>query len=346
MIMLMAAFGAFAAEDEEKEDEKEGIASGFFNFEEESVVNVEDGAFDGFETKVKTLEGGVNLNLVDDIGLVLTPYAGVSDVKAEVDAIIDPLGDIHPSFKFDEATVYAGLKLALAPIDMLGLEFALYQTDYFGDKAANLGVAAGFGFSVGLSLNVEQAFLELEVADALEPTWSGNRTGKAYYTHLYNDFTYGLRFNFFNFIKDTLNTGLYIDGEFEVDADWGDDADDPKPHTGTEFTNEFNAGIVTNPIDWFEGYVGFKMMNENLYGPEVDLGNRKGIFADCNNKFGLKVGTTFIYKCVSFDLNWVGYFGNFAIANIDICDPNANWDWGDNGPFKQEITFTVGVALE
>ncbi|MBR6200032.1 MAG: hypothetical protein IKQ61_07220 [Spirochaetales bacterium] len=362
MIMMMAAFGVFAAEEEEEKDgeEKDSIASGFFNFEEESVVNVTAGEFESFETKVKTLEGGVNLNLVDDIGLVLSPFAGVSDVKAVVSPADDGL-----RFNFDEATTYAGLKLALAPIDMLGLEFALYNVDYFGNKAATLGAAAGLGFSVGLGLEVEQAFLTFEIANALEATWSGVRSpigllefdaSKAAATQLYNDFTYGLRFNFFNFIKDTLNTGLYIDGELEINAYWGsvDDSDplnvkyDNGTYTTTVLTNEFNIGLVTNPIEWFEGYFGFIMKNENEYLAEVDVPglDKKALPSILNNKFGIKLGTTFIYKCVSFDLNWIGWVGNFG-TGVDLNnDKPADWDWGDNGPFSHEITFTVGVALE
>jgi len=371
MIMMMAAFGMFAEDEEEKdgEEEKSEFATGFFNFEEESVVTVTDGAFDGFETKVKTLEGGVNLNLADSIGLALSPFAGVSDVKFVVPSF-DALD--YPTFYFDEATVYTGLKLALAPIDMLGLEFALYNVDYFGEKACgDLKAAAGLGFGIGLNLGVEQAFLDFEIADAIEMTWAGCRTGyvegtgtgvydpitdteigadsrQAFRTHLYNDFTYGLRFNFFNFIKDTLNTGLYIDGELEIDADWGTNADDAE-YTATEINNEFNIGLITNPIDWFEGYFGFIMKNKNQYAPESDVIpalDRTTLWSINNNKFGIKFGTTFTYKCVSFDLNWIGYVGNFTKA-ADLHDKDTDWaDWGDNGPFSQEITFTVAVALE
>ena len=69
-----------------------------------SVTPVTEGEFDSFETKVKTLEGGVNLNLVDSIGLALSPFAGVRDVKA----VVDPLAAMGPIFAFDEAPVYTG----------------------------------------------------------------------------------------------------------------------------------------------------------------------------------------------------------------------------------------------
>ena len=357
MIMMMAAFGVFAEDEEENEseEEKSEFATGFFNFEEESVVTVTDGAFDGFETKVKTLEGGVNLNLVDDIGLALTPFAGVSDVKFVVPTFDD---QDYPTFKFDEATVYTGLKLALAPVDILGLEFALYNVDYFGEKACgDLKAAAGLGFSIGLTLEVEQAFFSLEIADAIEPTWAGCRTGvdsegnerTAFYTHLYNDFTYGIRFNFFNFIKDTLNTGLYIDGELEIDADWGNGGDDDDEYQTTDWTNEFNIGLVTNPIEWFEGYFGFIMKNETEETDYEVPGEDPIANNTWTNKFGIKFGTTFTYKCVSFDLNWIGYVGNFSKAyGYDFGDGVNKFDatdWEPNG-FTQEITFTVAVALE
>ena len=339
-------------EENESEEEKSEFATGFFNFEEESVVSVTDGLFDSFETKVKTLEGGVNLNLVDDIGLALSPFAGVRDVKA----VVDPT--VVNAFFFDEATVYTGLKLALAPIDILGLEFALYNVDKFGGAAhGDLGAAAGFGFSVGLALEVEQAFFSLEIADALEPTWAGCRTGvdsdgesrPAVYTHLYNDFTYAIRFNFFNFIKDTLNTGLYVDGELELDADWGNGTDDDAEYQTTAWKNEFNIGLITNPIEWFEGYFGFNMINEtseSVY--DLGLGVDEVANNTWTNKFGIKFGTTFFYKCVSFDLNWCGYVGNFSKdygKNYGAGLEFEASDWEKNG-FTQEITFTVGVALE
>ncbi|MBP5705908.1 MAG: hypothetical protein J6W76_01385, partial [Spirochaetales bacterium] len=213
-----------------------------------------------------------------------------------------------------------------------------------------------------LGLEVEQAFLSFEIADAIEATWSGVRSNglfefdasKAAATHLYNDFTYGLRFNFFNFIKDTLNTGLYIDGELEIDADWGEfDYSDPLDvkydngtYTGTALCNEFNIGLVTNPVKWFEGYVGFNMMNENLYQPEDEnAAGEKTLGSFNSTRFGIKGRATFFYKCVSFDLNWIGYPGNF-VKFADLYDKDTDWtDWTNLETFTQEIAVTVAVKL-
>ena len=91
------------------------------------------------------------------------------------------------------------------------------------------------------------------------------------------------------------------------------------------------------------------MINETSES-EYDLGlNTDTVLNNTwTNKFGIKFGTTFIYKCVSFDLNWVGYVGNFSKDYGKTYAPGLEFeatDWEKNG-FTQEITFTVAVALE
>ncbi len=351
MIMMMAAFGVFAEDEEgnESEEEKSEFATGFFNFEEESVLAVDNGQFDSFETKVSTLEGGVNLNLHEMI--TLSPYAGASDVKFSVGetpvvTITNPgIGVASPTFNWDEATVYTGLKLALVPVDFLEISLALYNTNTFEPDWAY----AGLGFSLGFGFNIEKAFLEISLSDDLEPTWAAKpaiaaeRT--AVFTKLFNKFKYGLRFNFFNFIRDDLNTGLFAEGKLETTSKFGDGDENDKDYQGTELKNEFFIGLATNPIEWFECYAAFAMFNENNYAPKTEIAGKDVKIAALTNDFGIKLGVKFFYKCVSFDLNWVGRNGRYAIA-VDLLDKETKWDWGDSDNLKHELTFTVGVALE
>jgi hypothetical protein len=101
------------------------------------------------------------------------------------------------------------------------------------------------------------------------------------------------------------------------------------------------------------------MMNENWYGAEFDsaLYNKKVIPQTWHNSFGIKLGAAFTVKCVTFSLEWLGKVGQFDKTNIIANGADAIpldhddfknkdiVDW-EKGPFTQEITFTVAVALE
>ncbi len=236
----------------------------------------------GSFTNIVNLDMGVYITLTDMIGIY--PYIGVSDFAVSMGSN-GILADIY-------GMIYAGIGTTITPIDMLSINIGLVNTEFVGiDKV----VYAGFSLYTGITLEVEAAFISLDIANYLNPLFNNTTV------LLWDTITYELTFNFLNFINPKINTGLFVQGELFTSNDFANGS-----FTGFSYSNELFAGIITNPIESFKLYVLFAMYN---YGAFDD--GYKAIDGR-SDALGMKIGMSFTHNWFNAEINYIPKFGVYT----------------------------------
>ena len=293
ILLLCLNLNLTSTEGDSKEESK---ITPFFNLlNESSLLTTGDPsddtpAFIGFENST-SLEMGLSFAINDILSIPL--FLGSDCLSWSV----DETGD----FSFDGGEVYAGLGVDIAPVDFLKISIALSNYEIF---KLNKKISFGFDFETNLDFNFEKQFLSLDLGNNFKPNFNSDRA------KIFNSSTYGMTFNFFNFINDKINTGLAIDGCFEVTA-----TNDYSETLSTNYYNELFVGFVTNPVEFFTGYIYFVMYNEW----EVNSKN-KILKSSKSNSFGLKAGVSFNYEWFSTDIYYEPLIGIFIGDELSDCE--------------------------
>lgn len=226
----------------EKKDEKGNVVPGETGIENESTAR--------FAVGIKLGET-----------FMLAPY------------IIDKVGIVGgmatgQDFAFDANNFGLGLIMTYAPMDMLEINASLGYLNRYKMEGVEIFPPStnaffnhnGVAFTVGLALNVESIFLEAGLNNSLEWLQGKTRYGekdKEYATRdeLTNTFTVEMKMDFFNFIKEGLNSGLVLSNEMKLTK---------TKSRSAEFTekwqwigdkvieNEFAIGLHFAPVEFMD----------------------------------------------------------------------------------------------
>ena len=172
----------------------------------------------------------------------------------------------NPVLAFNSNKFSLGIGAKYKPMDMLSIMFGLgYDSKYKAfkmpvDENAITTVGNGFNFNVGLGLSVESIFLEAEASYKLSAMFAKVRYGKESDEYLNsNDFSntiaLGVTFDFFNFIKEGLNSGLVLENETEIKSKWGRNGKvkEKKTFAGEkELKNNFGIGLHFAPVSYMD----------------------------------------------------------------------------------------------
>ena len=270
-------------------------------------------------------KGSVLFNFNDAV--VLSPYVRVRDfdfitkdiVVMNTDSTADGTRKKEKTFGLDKGSLNLGLGLAADPTDWLSIEMTLFQWDYF----TTTNVWVGLGGSLGLSFSAEKAFFSFDLWDEVSARFVDSNGMNML---LLNYLDYGFRFNFFNFINPKINTGLYAEGEFELDLDTTDGK-----YTNNELYNEFYIGIKSNPLPFLSLWTSFFVQADGNY--KEDCSQEPGGTID----IGLLTGIGFSYSGFNASFAYEPHLGRWSKDN--------DGNWGAE-PIKQWLTLTLSYKFK
>ena len=197
---------------------------------------------------------------------------------------IDALG--VPAFESDELTF--GIAGIFTPVELLTIEIMIGNVEEF---PADDIIWAGIKSNLMFNLNIEKAFLEIEVSDTLKSVFQLQHTDSKVNTSLVNELESSIVFNFFNFINEDLNTGIFIEDTLETASSFNSD----REYEETALGNELFVGISTNPVEFFTALIAFAMFNEVTFDEDSNFVEDSKVL-----DIGLKVGLEFLHQWFSF----------------------------------------------
>jgi opacity protein-like surface antigen len=286
--MLFLALPVFA--EEEAGNNKESMITPYIsaaNESEISISSVEDeedenynnensdnSYFNGFDNNT-SLDAGILFTVNDVLSILI--FLGARDVNWTIDN--------NGVFGYSSSQLYAGLGLDITPADFMGINLKISNFEIF--ESGNR-VKAGMDFETNFTFTFEKAFLDFSICNNFKPAF--NR----YQADINDVIGYNLTFNFFNFINDKINIGIYIEGEF--DSLNTIESLSTKTYS---FANEFFAGITASPVEFMSVYVLFAMFNEGQIEDNAFIEGSK------INSYGLKTGISFQIKWFSVEAYYV-----------------------------------------
>ena|GEM_PF-1117145 len=189
----------------------------------------------------------------------LSPYIKDKFAMATDDMLNKPL-------LFDANDFAVGLAMIYAPMDMLEITMGMgylnrYKMfEYEGGFITPFFDQHGLSLDVGLGLNVESIFLEASITNNLE--WLQGKTryskdDKKYTTgsELVNTFAVEMKMDFFNFIKEGLNSGLVLNNEMKLTKTRFKDVSDEEKWKWVgdkTIENEFAVGLHFAPLEFMD----------------------------------------------------------------------------------------------
>lgn len=245
-----------------QEEEESSFGNPSFSLENELTVKVEKGGEDDnkgnfklagedpFENKT-TAKFAVGFNIGENFSL--TPY-----IKDSVGFKSRKMDNKILEFGSNKFTLGVGLEYK--PMDMLSVMFGLgYDSKY---KDFDVGTLSGNGvnFNVGVGLSVESMFIEAGASYEFEGMFASARNSKDEKDYksskeLGNTITLEATFDFFNFIKEGLNSGLVLENKTTFESEWTRDGkeEDKKKFDGEKtIGNEFAIGLHFAPVSYMD----------------------------------------------------------------------------------------------
>lgn len=293
LIIIFSALHIFAEENtqtvataENPNTEKESKLSFSFDLETEASFNMigKEGklTFDSFCFEVTDLTFGAEITLLDN--LALSFYLATPMTLEIYDTNVIKVTDVSPEL---------GGKLSFNPIEPITLDFGFsYNLKFEPCDLENFSVDAGFIASV--SFTYENSFFALEISDYFNPLWRITEI-EDYKNYIDNELGVDLKFDFLNFVKEDLDTGLWLYNGLITDHYFDKNND----FFNCSFENELYAGLHTKPVEWFKAKVAF-------YGDFLfDIDKNAKIIDDSDTaRFGLFLETAFTYKNIGFAVSY------------------------------------------
>jgi len=254
---------------------------------------------------------------------------------------------VEDGAKFKNNDFGIGIGATYKPIDMLTVKFGLgYVSRYTDKKFGNQSVANGVKFNAGLDLAVDSIFLEAGLEYKLTGMFANEKKGSktdeyTKYNNIENKIILEAKFDFFNFIKEGLNSGLVLSNETKITPEWEKHGNgkDGTLYSGASRTieNEFGIGLHFAPVD----YMDFTFLTK------VISGEAKAYIYDSSWKYsdksikgtavGLSLGLEFSKDMFSFGIEY-----NPTLSAKTI-DEDKNETKAKNMP--HEFKLTVGIEL-
>ena len=269
-------------------------------------------------------------------GFTLKPY--ISDVVA--------IGD---GAKFKNNAFSIGLGASYQPMDMLSISFGAgyvskwtsggFKDDELGalvDTSLGNGVKA----NVGIGLEVASIFLEAGLEykfSGMFATDNGKTAGDKDTSKKLNDLknviALDVTFDFFNFIKEDLNSGLVLSNETTIGSKWRKDNDGSETKVAggiQKIENEFGVGLHFGMVKYMDFSFMTKVKSEST--KIWNTGNKKYDDPSKNMTIGLSLGLAFEKDMFSFGVEY---------------NPTLKTEEGKEikEEHEHELKVTLGIAL-
>ncbi|MGP1438660.1 MAG: hypothetical protein ACTTKH_06270 [Treponema sp.] len=295
-------------------------------------------AEDDFIANSTTAKFAVGFNIGENFSL--KPYIkdsvtfGVSDWKK----------GISPSFSANKFSL--GIGGTYKPLDMLSIMFGLGYDSKYGKFVVVKGsdtpptppkftsVGNGFNFNVGVGLSVESIFLEAGVGYKVDGMFASYREKDDYYTSnaFTNKITLEATFDFFNFIKEGLNSGLVFENTTKFKSNWINKGSDQLEGKKV-ISNDFGIGLHFAPVEYMDAKflttVAFEQTNK------YDSAKKSYEIAEKSVVVGLTLGLEF-----SKDMFKIGVEYNPALSKKAGKDKLE-----EDKTLEHEFKFVLGVSL-
>lgn len=293
LISMLCSLNLFAQEttvaEAEKPVAKDSKISFSFDFGMETSFNLaghdDELAFDSFCFEVTDLTFGAEVALLDNLAFSFYFAAPmVLETTAE---------SLNHAVTVAEVTPELGVGLAFNPIEDVTLEFGLGHNLTFAPSSQEV-FSIDAGVLVSAAVSYENSFFAINITDTLNPNWRMTKV-EDYKSFIDNELEVELTFDFFNFIKEDLNTGLWVYNDLVTDHFF----DDKDNYSSCSIENELFAGLHTAPVEWFEAKAAF-------YGDFVVESDKDGKVVDGSDTAGLGMffEVAFSYKNIGFAVSY------------------------------------------
>lgn len=292
LLSILSALNIFAEENtqaaaaENSDAEKESKISFSFDFETEASFNMTGSgnklAFDSFCFEITDLTFAAAIDLADKLAFDFYIAVPMTLEVGNADTV-----------KVTEVSPELGIGLSFNPTEPITLDFGLAHNLKFEPSDSDFfSVDSGFIASAGFAY--ENSFFALELSDSFNPLWRITEADD-YKNYIDNELEAELKFDFLNFAKKDLNTGLWIYNDLVTDHYFDKNGD----FFACSFENELYAGLHTNPVEWFDAKAAFYgdfLFDTNEHAEIVDGSDTVGL--------GLFLETAFTYKNVGFAVSY------------------------------------------
>lgn len=259
---------------------------------------------------------------------------------------------VEGSAKFKNNDFGIGIGATYKPLDMLAVKFGLGYVSRYTDKGFGAqSVANGVKFNAGIDLAVESIFLEAGLEYKLTGMFANEKTGSktdnyTKYNSIENKIVLEAKFDFFNFIKEGLNSGLVLSNETKITPEWaklgdgkdgtlyittGDDAAKRKVE------NEFGIGLHFAPVDYLDFTFLTKVISSETKAYIYDSAWKYSDKSTKETAVGLSLGLEFAKDMFSFGIE---YNPTLSKKSVDV-----NKNETKEKDMGHEFKLTVGIEL-
>lgn len=332
-----------------QEEEESSIGNPSFSLENELTIkgvkggeddnkgNFDLAGEDPLENET-TAKFAIGFNLGEKF--TLTPY--IKDVlAAKVGKKTDPLS---PVFDLNKFTL--GIGATYKPMDMLSIMFGLgYDSEYTDFDPLKTYVGNGVNFNAGLGFSVESIFLEAGVSYEFEGMFAKERRSKDekdYVTlnKVKNTITLDATFDFFNFVRDGLNSGLVLENKTKIKSNWGRDGkvEDKEKFAGDKtVSNDFGIGLHFAPVS----YMDAKFLVTTAFEQKSEYdGKEKYEVNEKSTAVGLTLGLEF-----SKDMFKIGIEYNPTLSKKEGKKVGDKLEMNTIKDLEHEFKLVVGIEL-
>ena len=329
------------------QEEESSIGNPSFSLENEMTIKgVKDGTDSGkgnFILDMKEFENKTTAKFAVGFAIgnnfTLKPYVSDAVVFGE-----------KADFKKNDFGI--GLGASYKPLDMLNVKFGLgYVSRYKGSAWGNQAAGNGVKFNAGLDLAVESIFLEAGLEYKLSGMFANDKRsdktdGYTKYNNIENTIALEAKFDFFNFIKDGLNSGLVLANETKITPEWAKvgDGKDGTLYIATgddaakrTIENEFGIGLHFAPVDYLDFTFLVKVFSSNekayIYEDNAWKYAKEGT---TTTDTGLSLGLAFAKDMFSFGIEYNPKLSGKTVEGKTETKKKS---------FEHEFKLTLGVEL-
>ena len=247
-----------------------------------------------------------------------------------------------------------GLGASYKPIDMLSVKFGIgYVSRYKGSPWGKQQAGNGVKFNAGIDLAVDSIFLEASLEYKFMGMFATSKEGEKTddykkFNKIENTIALEAKFDFFNFIKEGLNSGLVLANETKISPDWvkvgngkdgtlyvasGDDA------AKRVIENEFGIGLHFAPINYLDFTFLVKVFSTDTKAYVYkDSAWKYAENAEKVTETGLSLGLAFSKDMFSFGIEYNPRFSKKTIGTDKK-------ETTEKDSFDHEFKLTVGIDL-
>lgn len=249
---------------------------------------------------------------------------------------------------FGEDTFKLGLEFGISPMEMLSFNLNLgYLTKINNGVLREMPIGIhnlnGIFAGAALDLNMESFFLTAKLAYDLEANFGKNKTGDnekdlIKVSEIQNTITAELGFDFFNFIKAGLNSGLVVTDELKIAGLTMKDMKAPDtPDKGSFLENDLGIGLHFNPVKYFD----FTFLTKFGYEKKkmYDNTGKKWVDLEKTSTVGLSLASVFTHQNFSLEFEY-----NPTLKK-KITDKDGKVTEFEKKEKEHEFKIAVGFAL-